>query len=328
MYIADDAYGEADGFTKLGTVTEGEQVYLVLGWDKDGNKGGYTATATALEDGLISLKEGPGEWSYPVPVINSKNEVCAVYYSDYCFSLITDEETFYANSKTEETEPAATEPAETAPAQPTEEPSEATEPPATEPPATQPPATESPVAESSKNFGLPTDLPELEELYAAAVTQKKSNQSGVIAISVLVVLIVILVATVFVIRRRNKLKINEDLNEAEEGTVLADIPTDTGLRLHFRNGKRIVVKRGFTIGRAPDNDVVIPKTSSAVSGRHCEIVVQNGAVYLRDLGSTNGTFINGRRLVAGQLVQLLPGMTVGMGAPSGPDDFAVVSSGK
>ena len=56
---------------------------------------------------------------------------------------------------------------------------------------------------------------------------------------------------------------NEDLNEAEEGTALADVPADTGLRLQFRNGKRIAVKRGFTIGRAPDNDVVIPKTSCA-----------------------------------------------------------------
>lgn len=334
MYVADDAYGEADGFTKLGTVTEGETIYLVLGWDKDGSKGGYTTTASALEDGLISLKEGPGEWSYPIPVINSKNEVCAVYYDDYCFSLITDEATFYANSKAEETKPSATEPpaaeSPTPATEPpaTESPTPATEPPATEPPAEQPHTPVSPAGEDLENFGLPTDLPELEDLYAAAVTQKKTNQTGVIVSGVIAVLIVTLSVAVLIIRRRNKLKIHEDLNEAEEGTVLADLPVDTGLRLQFRNGKRIAVKRSFTIGRAPDNDVVIPKTSSAVSGRHCEIVVQNGAAYLRDLGSTNGTFINGKRLVTGQLVQLLPGMMVGLGDPNGAEAFAVVVSQK
>jgi hypothetical protein len=45
------------------------------------------------------------------------------------------------------------------------------------------------------------------------------------------------------------------------------------------------------IGRAPDTDFQIPH--STVSSLHCELVVTNDGVYLRDCDSTNGSFING-----------------------------------
>ncbi len=45
------------------------------------------------------------------------------------------------------------------------------------------------------------------------------------------------------------------------------------------------------IGRQVDNQIVL--SSSRVSKRHCAIVVHSGEIYLRDEGSTNGTFVNG-----------------------------------
>jgi hypothetical protein len=45
------------------------------------------------------------------------------------------------------------------------------------------------------------------------------------------------------------------------------------------------------IGRVPDNDFQIPHTT--ISSRHCEFVVTNDGVYLRDCNSTNGCYING-----------------------------------
>ncbi|HCB14594.1 MAG TPA: Fis family transcriptional regulator, partial [Gammaproteobacteria bacterium] len=45
------------------------------------------------------------------------------------------------------------------------------------------------------------------------------------------------------------------------------------------------------IGTSPDNDVVL--TDRAVSRRHAEILMTPNGLLLRDLGSTNGTFING-----------------------------------
>ena len=50
-----------------------------------------------------------------------------------------------------------------------------------------------------------------------------------------------------------------------------------------------------TIGRSPENDVVID--DSYVSRRHCAILVHAGNGYeLHDIASKNGTFINGRKL--------------------------------
>jgi hypothetical protein len=46
-----------------------------------------------------------------------------------------------------------------------------------------------------------------------------------------------------------------------------------------------------SFGRAPDNQVVLASTQ--VSKKHFAIVVQNRKAELRDLGSSNGTFVNG-----------------------------------
>lgn len=45
------------------------------------------------------------------------------------------------------------------------------------------------------------------------------------------------------------------------------------------------------VGRARGNDIVLEDLS--VSNRHCEIVVTADSVRVRDLGSTNGTFVGG-----------------------------------
>ena len=46
------------------------------------------------------------------------------------------------------------------------------------------------------------------------------------------------------------------------------------------------------LGRGPSNDHQI--LSASVSEFHCEIVVQNDSVFVRDLNSTNGTKIDGK----------------------------------
>jgi hypothetical protein len=48
------------------------------------------------------------------------------------------------------------------------------------------------------------------------------------------------------------------------------------------------------VGRAHGNTVRIP--SAEVSRQHCRLLLQDGLVTVEDLGSVNGTFLNGRRL--------------------------------
>ncbi len=52
-----------------------------------------------------------------------------------------------------------------------------------------------------------------------------------------------------------------------------------------------LVEQLITVGRAPDNTIHIDDPS--VSGRHAELRAAGKAYQLRDLGSTNGTRVNG-----------------------------------
>jgi hypothetical protein len=56
--------------------------------------------------------------------------------------------------------------------------------------------------------------------------------------------------------------------------------------------QQLSLKEGVNrLGRREGNDVVIDDPS--VSGAHCEVVFSDGTLHVRDLGSTNGTFVNG-----------------------------------
>jgi hypothetical protein len=60
-----------------------------------------------------------------------------------------------------------------------------------------------------------------------------------------------------------------------------------------------LVEESYTIGRAPENSIRLEDIS--VSGRHAEIVVNAENCYLKDLGSTNGTVVNGQPVTEVQL---------------------------
>jgi hypothetical protein len=55
--------------------------------------------------------------------------------------------------------------------------------------------------------------------------------------------------------------------------------------------KTVRIDRRVRIGRQADNDLVI--TDPGVSRHHAEIINENGTCTLHDLGSTNGTYVNG-----------------------------------
>lgn len=61
------------------------------------------------------------------------------------------------------------------------------------------------------------------------------------------------------------------------------------------------------IGRNPTNDFRVPEAS--VSSFHCEISLEKKTITVRDVGSTNGTFVSGTRireslLATGQILKL------------------------
>jgi pilus assembly protein CpaF len=73
-------------------------------------------------------------------------------------------------------------------------------------------------------------------------------------------------------------------------------------------------KEEVTIGRVQGNDIVLPKGN--VSKRHARIVYKDERFVLVDLKSTNGTYVNGRKISAPVVVK--PGDTIYIG------DFSIV----
>src|SRR5512140_796112 len=65
-----------------------------------------------------------------------------------------------------------------------------------------------------------------------------------------------------------------------------------------------------TMGRLEENN--LPITEGSVSSRHCEVLLKGKDVFVRDLNSTNGTFINGERVTTER--QLKPGQILRLGS--------------
>jgi predicted component of type VI protein secretion system len=85
-----------------------------------------------------------------------------------------------------------------------------------------------------------------------------------------------------------------------------DLITDRG------SGARhelVLERRPAVIGRSPDADVCV--NDPYVSRRHCEIEQLEGVLVVRDLGSRNGTYVDGHRATE---TLLMPGHALHTGA--------------
>src|SRR3989442_2527420 len=60
-------------------------------------------------------------------------------------------------------------------------------------------------------------------------------------------------------------------------------------------------KNEVTIGRLAGNDIVLSKGN--VSKYHSRIVIKDGKFIIVDMKSTNGTFVNGKKIAAPQVVR-------------------------
>ena len=105
---------------------------------------------------------------------------------------------------------------------------------------------------------------------------------------------------------------SRDLRLPQESFILAPSREGAGLAPQpapVHSGRIVVVKSGdldpgtdyelnssqVTIGRGGQNDIAIPSDEFA-SARHARLEPRQDGVWVQDLGSTNGTYLNGARL--------------------------------
>jgi len=80
--------------------------------------------------------------------------------------------------------------------------------------------------------------------------------------------------------------------------------TTTNLQLRCINGPHAGVSFNITrdeilIGTDSTCNLTFPMTLTEIDRRHCKLIVQNGALYIADLGSRTGTYVNGKRCQLG-----------------------------
>ncbi len=74
--------------------------------------------------------------------------------------------------------------------------------------------------------------------------------------------------------------------------------------IHEKGGqprRQEFTKSEVTIGRVQGNDIILPKQN--VSKRHSRIVVKDGKFIIVDLKSTNGTYVNGRKIASPMVIK-------------------------
>ena len=77
--------------------------------------------------------------------------------------------------------------------------------------------------------------------------------------------------------------------------------------------RRFAIEGTLRIGRDPSrNDLVVPAEEAMISGVHCMLEVKGSSLFLTDLGSKNGTYINGNRVVSGEPKELKLGDTISL----------------
>lgn len=101
---------------------------------------------------------------------------------------------------------------------------------------------------------------------------------------------------------------------SDDGISVQQIQQMQPVNYHFASltrqvtGEKIELgKPSFVLGKNPEKSDYAVAGNTNISRVHAVITMRNGRYYVMDQNSTNGTFINGRIIKAGQETEILPG---------------------
>lgn len=139
-----------------------------------------------------------------------------------------------------------------------------------------------------------------------------SNAAGTVIVVVVILAAVAAVAAVLVLKKKQSVPQTESAPIPPQPVPEAQpvVANDSGLRFQGMSGvfsgQRFAIGNSVKIGRDPAKcDLVYPTGTQGVSGVHCTLIFADGQLYLKDLGSTYGTYLGGgQRLAANEPVML------------------------
>ncbi|HFD39135.1 MAG TPA: FHA domain-containing protein [Anaerolineae bacterium] len=88
-------------------------------------------------------------------------------------------------------------------------------------------------------------------------------------------------------------------------------PPQTPFKLVDIQGREYPLSGAISLGRHPDNHIQL--SDRRISRRHAQIICRGAECQVMDLGSSNGTYVNGQRLPANTPYPLQPGQWVSLG---------------
>ena len=173
------------------------------------------------------------------------------------------------------------------------------------------------------------------DVYKPAKGKKGEENSGGSFLFIPVILLILIAGGVIIyfVQKSKNAKHNAEMNqmkaEVEEAVLQLKALQETdsapakktdsntgkrGYRLQGVNGtfggKRFALDGHVIMGVDPSKcNLVFPKGSRGISRRHMELVVQDGKIYMEDLGSTYGTYLNGQKLEPNQWMMIDSGDT-------------------
>ena len=177
------------------------------------------------------------------------------------------------------------------------------------------------------NTGVPFSAFELEEYIQSLSTEKQKEEESSVRVK-----------SVKrgneqqynpIIKEENKLRENEkatsvsnsqiSVNEDERGVVTVFraskniASTSVWLENKVNASKIIINKNSFRLGKSSrEADYKLVDEQNSVSRKHADIIKEQGKYYIVDLGSTNGTFVNGHRIQPGVKEELVNNSVIGI----------------
>jgi S1-C subfamily serine protease len=156
------------------------------------------------------------------------------------------------------------------------------------------------------------------------------NVMAVVILAAGIVVLLILAAVLFAMHNKKKPAVVAVPKPVVPSPVSSSVASPSvkayikGVNGHF-SGKTYEVGNKIIIGRDSGKcAIAFPLDAGGISGVHCEIYFEGSTAYLRDLGSSYGTFLSGRKLTAKSSARLNNGDKFYTGSADNTFEFTVM----